>query len=523
MRYGPFSVGGCPSEILDETHCFWVMCPHPGCWEAAQRVARGVARRRQSRTPVRSKALLQEEFPTLNIVNVSEWAKTRKPPKKKMLSRAFNSENCHSVTSQSQLCSQSQNFLKDSNVRLESLKDLHFPDLTSAAKIPHSTTYKCNKDVTLSLAQISPLEGSSGALCGSVSMVVWIPNPNRISRGPSHSRRKSPNIAVRDLACVPSSHSYDVPKPNRKKSINVKKTEHLQLTSANGRPPASGHMVSQIALDTSDTDLAEPAVTAEPVLAPGGIRGVLQPEPASEAPPGPHPSPASREPSACLRNKPAAVHSDRERGPRREPGPHALTHRAQYRLDSANGAEGIDWLRLRSQAYLWKKHNQRQSCDKDKSALAPPKPHHLSKATLHHHHRGSLEIGPAVCGCVECVEETWGCGAGGFPTLSQSSELMHHTALRQPLDTGHIGDRKLNGEHIVGSRHSALERMRFRATLQDSLGQERGSVGRASGRSLSRGREDLHGSVSDSEDEDFGPSESNLSAPPPSLRSDLAD
>lgn len=124
----------------------------------------------------------------------------------------------------------------------------------------------------------------------------------------------------------------------------MKKTEHLQLTSAqlaspNGRPHATGHMVSQPTLRASDTDLTEPRgtsiFTAEAELATLGNRGVRQLEPAPEPPPGPYLTPANREPSACLRNKPAAVHRERGRGPRREPAQRALTQIPQYRLDSA--------------------------------------------------------------------------------------------------------------------------------------------------------------------------------------------
>ncbi|XP_035236203.1 uncharacterized protein LOC118207040 isoform X2 [Anguilla anguilla] len=546
FRYGPLHVGGCPSEILDETHCFWVMCPHPCCWEAEQRVARGVARRVQSRTPGRSNVnALSQECPTLNVVNVSEWAKTRKPPKENMLYRAFSSESCHPVTSQSQLCSQSQNFLKDSNIRLERLKDLHFPECTSAAKSPHSTNYKHNKDVKLSLAQISPLDRSSGALCGSVSMVMWIPNPNRVSHDPAHHRRKSSHVGVRNIACVPSSLLCDIPKPNRKESRNIQKTEHLQqtctqLASPNGKPRAPGHMVSQIVLHTADVDLTNlrgaSTAAAEAELAAGGNRGVLQPKPEPEPWPGPRPG----EPDAC----PAA---ERERGPRREPAQRTLPRLARCTLGSANVAEGIDWLRLKSQTHLWKKRDLRQDCGKDRPVLAPPHPphhwagtHRLSKATLHHHHRSALEIGPAVCRCAECAEEMRGCGgdgrsdfsaAGGFPKLSQGSAPMRCSSL-QPLDADDIGDRKPSGGDDDVSRSSVLEPPDTAATLQGTLGrrvtigQKSGGAGRGSGRSLSRGTEGRDsGSDSGSEDEDgdFGPSESRLSAPPPSLRSDFVD
>ncbi|KAJ8379611.1 hypothetical protein SKAU_G00003890 [Synaphobranchus kaupii] len=552
MRCGPLRVGDSPSEFLDETHCFWVMCPHPCCWEAAQRVTRGVARRIQSRAPVRSGSLLQEEFPSLNIVNVSEWAKTRKSPKKNLLYRPFCSESYHPATSQSQLCSQSQNSLKDSNVRLESLRDLHVSDLNSVAKSLHSIDYKRNKDVKLSLAQISPLDRSFGASCGSVSMVMWIPNPKHISNVPTAHRRKSPHIAVRDLACVPSSRLCDIPKPNRKKSRNVQKTEHLQLActqlaSPNGRPRAPGHVVSQIALHTSDTDLAEPsgapAVAAAAELSAGVKRGVLQLEPEPRV--GPRPGPAAREPGARLRNQPAAGHGERDSRPRRGATRRALNRLVQYRQDSANRAEAIDWLRLRSQTYHWKKRDLQPNCDKDKPVLAPPQPPQhwastprLSKAILPHcHHRSTLEIGPAVCRRVERVEEMWGCGgdgcsdtsaAGGFPKLSQGSDPMHPSSLRQPLDTE--ANRKLNGENTNGSNSSALGLMDSAATLQNgpefqaTIGQESECAGRVSGRSLSRGTGDRDsGSDSDSEDEDLGSSESQPSTPPPSLRSDVVD
>ncbi|KAJ8388805.1 hypothetical protein AAFF_G00130380 [Aldrovandia affinis] len=467
MRCGPLSMGSCSSEILDETHCFWVMCPHPCCWEAEQRVARGIARRIESRTPVRNRALLEEEFPTLKVVNVSEWAKSSKPPKKKLLYRAFSSGSCHSITSQSQLSSHSPN-QRDSGVRLEGGRDLHFPELNSAAESPHSTNNKHSQDVKLSQAQISPLDCSSGASYGSVSMVIWMSNPQRVPHSPTHHRRKSPHVAVKDLTCVPSSQLYKIPKPaSVKKSRDVKKTERLQLactqmSSPNGKsyaPETRGELAA--------------------VWKRGGIR---ESELVAEPEAVPRPVPAARGPSACLRNRPAIFHSARERGPPRAPSQHA-----QYRLDSENGAEGIDWLRLRSQTYLWKKHNLRQDWDRDTPAFPPPQPpqhwagtHPISKATLHHHHRGALAIGPALCHCVECVEEVRASGGdramGSQVKCSTAaiSDLPHHSALHQPLSAGNISGRKPNSRNTTGPYNSSLHLMN--TALQGSLESEGGTA-----------------------------------------------
>ncbi|KAK6306572.1 hypothetical protein J4Q44_G00234970 [Coregonus suidteri] len=34
-------MGSLASEVLDEAHCFWAMCPHPCFWELEQRIAKG--------------------------------------------------------------------------------------------------------------------------------------------------------------------------------------------------------------------------------------------------------------------------------------------------------------------------------------------------------------------------------------------------------------------------------------------------------------------------------------------------
>ncbi|KAJ8285724.1 hypothetical protein GJAV_G00030190 [Gymnothorax javanicus] len=108
-----------------------------------------------------------------------------------------------------------------------------------------------------------------------------------------------------------------------------------------------------------------------------GYRGVPLLEPDVE--PWPRLGPTAKESGACLRSKPAAV------------------------LSEKNVAEGTDWLRLRTQKYLSKKHNLRQNVISDKTVLAPPLPptpwactQRPSKASLQHHYRSSLETAAAA-------------------------------------------------------------------------------------------------------------------------------
>ncbi|KAG9354605.1 hypothetical protein JZ751_001318 [Albula glossodonta] len=397
MRGGPVTMGSytTSSEILDETHCCWVMCPHPCCWEAEQRVARGIARRIQSRVPGRNGVLIEEECPTLKIVNVgSEWVKTRKPSKKKLPHRAFSSESSHSFTSQSPLPRHSINLLRDSGITLESVRDLHFPELKSAAKSPYSTNNKHSREVKLSKAKISPLESSCGILCDSVSMVIWMPNPKHVPHSPTHHRWKSPHFAVKDLTCIPSSQMCKT----------AKLLAHTKMVSPSGSLP--GHTISQIGLHTTEPSPTDTRVE----LTIGKNQETMQPEREPEPHVVPRPATAAGEASACLRSKPAVFCRVRERGAQRVAFQSAPTHHAHYRLDSKNCSEGIDWLRLRSQTYLWKRQKLRQHWDKDSPTLPLHRlpQHHTqpdSKATLLCHHRSALAIGAVI----QLVTMTYGC------------------------------------------------------------------------------------------------------------------
>lgn len=34
----------CADDQMDEVHCLWALCPHPCCWEAERRIAKGIYR-----------------------------------------------------------------------------------------------------------------------------------------------------------------------------------------------------------------------------------------------------------------------------------------------------------------------------------------------------------------------------------------------------------------------------------------------------------------------------------------------
>ncbi|XP_062310573.1 uncharacterized protein LOC134015208 isoform X2 [Osmerus eperlanus] len=152
-----------PSEGLDEAHCFGAMCPHPCCWETEHRIGRGIHRQLRSRTSDKGRPAVEvssvEGFPTLSVVNVSEWDERRKRPTVKLVSEADSKED---VPASPLLSRQSQILQRKQNKRV----DGHFPDLNSV----NLNDSNQRKEVKLRTANISQLTSSE-----SRSLMLWIP------------------------------------------------------------------------------------------------------------------------------------------------------------------------------------------------------------------------------------------------------------------------------------------------------------------------------------------------------------
>ncbi|CAB1319581.1 unnamed protein product [Coregonus sp. 'balchen'] len=464
-------MGSLASEVLDEAHCFWAMCPHPCCWESEQRIAKGKPHYIKPRTSDRGRATVDvEEFPTLSVVNVSEWTEGRKTPKVKLLYKTLSKEKFATDASLTLLSSQSQAHQQEHNTSAA----LHVPGLNS---VDHSPRNKQHKEVKLSTAQINQLASCSSASWGSGSLVMWVPNPQHIPQCQARNRPKSPHVPVKELTCLPSLKTSKI---NRNKSKNVRKMVPFQLTPLTSKPRSEhglGSPVSQQTVHPTDLALAKPDTDTDPQRE--------EEEAQTQVQTSPHPPPAPRVPSAfLLRNKPVVFHSVRERVLRRHTQQDLSTY--MYKLDSKTGGDGIDWDSLRRQTYLWRKHNVPPNCDREKPF--PPEDmtvcqtgqqwnsfgfYPIPKAMLHHDPRSPLSKGPAVWHCLDCVDRMW-CGHGGGPLASISkchnslvsnssfkfcsrSNLSCQNPLHQLLDRDDLSDVEPGNKGTIAPHNSMIQ------------------------------------------------------------------
>ncbi|XP_051950133.1 uncharacterized protein LOC127620858 isoform X3 [Xyrauchen texanus] len=91
---------------LDEAHCLSVLCCHTCCWNTEHRVAKGIPRH----TPARVKrcSFIDEELPSLSIVNVSEWVgqsttSTERPAYKADTEACLNDVSCVRLTKETKV------------------------------------------------------------------------------------------------------------------------------------------------------------------------------------------------------------------------------------------------------------------------------------------------------------------------------------------------------------------------------------------------------------------------------------
>ncbi|KAL1269381.1 hypothetical protein QQF64_031670, partial [Cirrhinus molitorella] len=176
---------------VDGAHCFRVLCSHPCCWDTERRCTRRI----KHHTPVcvRKHTLKDEDFPSLSIVNVSEWAGRTRLKKERPLfgvdtEASLNDVSCVSLTKQTRDTQK----IKRAN--------LSFPDIM----LPISSTPRDepNNMVKLNTIHISPLMGCSEL--PQCPVVMWIPNPHHEPQWLHQNKSTSPNLAVKELVCLPS-------------------------------------------------------------------------------------------------------------------------------------------------------------------------------------------------------------------------------------------------------------------------------------------------------------------------------
>lgn len=167
---------------VDGAHCFRALCSHPCCWDTEHRRVRGITRL----TPARVKrcSLKEQIFPSLSVVNVSEWAGRRRTIKERPLYSADTEESLNDFTIQT----------KDTGTSKRA--DLSFPESIS------STLTDTQNKIKVNTVHIRPITGCSEfPRC---PVVTWIPNPHHKPQWLHQNKSKSPNIATKELICLPS-------------------------------------------------------------------------------------------------------------------------------------------------------------------------------------------------------------------------------------------------------------------------------------------------------------------------------
>ncbi|XP_043102656.1 uncharacterized protein LOC122350336 [Puntigrus tetrazona] len=167
---------------VDGAHCFRVLCSHPCCWDTGRRCHRGIKRHTPER--LSKHALKNEDFPSLSVVDVSEWTGplNERPPYGADTEASLNNVSCVSVIKQSK------------DTREVKRANLSFPDITLPSDNPNST-------IKLNTVDMSPLGGSEWSEC---PVFMWIPNLHHETRWIRQNKSKPPNITIKELVCLPS-------------------------------------------------------------------------------------------------------------------------------------------------------------------------------------------------------------------------------------------------------------------------------------------------------------------------------
>ncbi|KAG1949169.1 uncharacterized protein LOC120481174 isoform X2 [Pimephales promelas] len=157
-------------------HCFRPLCSHPCRWDTERR---GITRH----TPARVQRCSPKDdiFPSLSVVNVSEWAGRRRASKERL--------------------SYSEESLTDLPIQTEDTGKIKRADLSFPESISSTLTDTQNK-IKLNTVYISPFTSCSEF--PPCPVVTWIPNPHHKPQWRHLNKSRSPNIAIKELICLPS-------------------------------------------------------------------------------------------------------------------------------------------------------------------------------------------------------------------------------------------------------------------------------------------------------------------------------
>ncbi|XP_063050493.1 uncharacterized protein LOC134445341 isoform X2 [Engraulis encrasicolus] len=399
-------------------HCLWSTCQHPCCWEAERRNAKGIPSQNvhlPSRECISTRAGTGspvDEFPTLSVVDASQWTKGVPKPHENFrpgCSLCVASHQCQTCLALG--CPPEQ------NRKLE--RTCQLPPLACV----ESTQSK--QQVKLNTAWIEPLASCPSSNSGSDMLVMWAPSSSDHTSTKNSGRTKSPHLAVKEIFCLPPSESL-IKSNMRKKAAGVKKRVRFQLAYS----PSMSQM--------TDTDTLEhfgdfgawqdhPYSLLDPhehELAPNsGVVHEAEEQRTDSAKKG-------DKGSFLLRNKPVVFHHIKDKRFRTVPCDATLL----YKLDPKNVDEDIDWKSLRAQAYLWKKYN----LSSNKCKITPPGGSTTPLTLQQKKHIRLSAIPPAVvherkqvllektCEVPSITYKRTRKGSAGDLSIEASRSLIHH-------------------------------------------------------------------------------------------------
>ncbi|XP_056102472.1 uncharacterized protein LOC130081797 [Rhinichthys klamathensis goyatoka] len=222
---------------VDGAHCFRPLCSHPCCWDTEHRGSRGITRLAPAR--VKRCSLKDEIFPSLSVVNVSEWAGQRRTSKERLLYSTDTEESLNDLTIQTEDTGKIKR------------ADLSFPESIS------STLTDTQNKIKVNTVHISPFTSCSEF--PQCPVVTWIPNPHHKPQCLHLNKSRSPNIAIKELICLPScqmSKSSKAAHPRKRGNVGKRREQrgsNSTLESAGtprrlgiGFPPIPNHLSGNI-------------------------------------------------------------------------------------------------------------------------------------------------------------------------------------------------------------------------------------------------------------------------------------
>ncbi|XP_007231547.3 uncharacterized protein LOC103022681 isoform X1 [Astyanax mexicanus] len=394
----------------NEAHCQWALCSHPCCWEAEQGIAKGIYSGTVKK-PTEQCTAVHESFPSLTVVNASEWTGLRRHSEEKLFYKTVSPDSSvsegslHSITCTPVLPQ------KVSTQRFKSAESA-FSSVYPAAQPTAAKGVKLNK------AHISPdLNGSDSPL-GTSSLVLWVPNPHYT---PQCLKKRSnlPQCAVKELICLPACPVQNASEEKKKLKSVKKMVSFQQACSPLNKARLTFSCQPDSASNQSRSGEGQRFDNRGANTGPSSatLENRVNPKEGKKSP-------------LILRNRPVLLHAKRERGGKRV-SMDAL--KSPYKLDSETGGESIEWDRLRRQACLWKRHNSLQHKDCSVSGDPPGGASVLlvdsglcpvSSVRSHHNLQSPLSVAPAAWHCTKGI---WHYQKSSQPPLSHS-KYLHSTA-----------------------------------------------------------------------------------------------